>query len=297
MFADSFFNFYKTTEILGLEEGAKILGKIGLHETISIDSGIDADDIFKRVERVEECLNFFDEEKDKNLIRKIKNMIYFCAGAMPTLANVEKNVQVAEKLEKLITEFKNSESEFSSHLVALGPCGIDHDWESLENNGREREYLDSQTIYEERNLFESELQIAKKLDLPVIVHSRKGFQDTMDILRTVKYNKGVIHGFSYSLSELDFFLNLGWYISFDGSITFSSKNKNEIAEMVSYVPLNRLLIESDSPYYAPIPLKGSVNEPENLKYIYEFIAAKRKMQPLKLNEKIQNNLKKLFNIE
>lgn len=297
MFADSFFDFFQTTEILGLEEGAKILSKIGLHETFAIDSGANADDIFKRAERVEKCLEFFDEEKDKNLIRKIKSMIYFCAGAMPSFSNVENPEKTVQKLEKSITEFKNSENDFSSHLVALGPCGIDHDWESLENGGREHDYFDSQTIYDERNLFELELELAKKLDLPVVVHSRKGFQDTMDILRTVKYNKGVVHGFSYSLSELDFFLNLGWYISFDGSVTFSSKNKNEIAEMVSYIPLNRLLIESDSPYYAPIPVKGSANEPENLKYIYEFIASKRKMQPLKLNEKIQNNMRKLFNIE
>lgn len=297
MFADSFFDFYQTTELLGLENGAKILEKFGLHECIALDSGIAADDIFKRTERVEQCLQFFDEEKDKNLVRKIKNMVYFCAGAMPSLSNIEKPEKTVQNLEKTINEFKDSESDFSSHLVAVGPCGIDHDWNSFENNGREHDYFDSQSVYDERNLFECELELAKKLDMPVIIHSRKGFQDTMDVLRTVKWNKGVVHGFSYSLSELEFFLNMGFYISFDGSVTFSGKNKNEVEEMVSYVPLNRLLIESDSPYYAPIPVKGTENAPFNLKYIYEFIAAKRKMQPLKLNEKIQNNLRKLFRIE
>lgn len=297
MFADSFFDFYKTTELLGLENGAKILEKFGLHECFALDSGINPDDIFKRKERVEQCLEFFDEEKDKNLVRKIKNMLYFCAGAMPSLSNIENPEKTVQDLERTIKEFKDSENDFSSHLVALGPCGIDHDWNSFENNGREHEYFDTQTVYDERNLFEYELELAKKLDMPVIIHSRKGFQDTMDILRTVKWNKGVVHGFSYSLSELEFFLNMGFYISFDGSVTFSGKNKNEVEEMVSYVPLNRLLIESDSPYYAPIPVKGTENAPSNLKYIYEFIAAKRKMQPLKLNEKIQNNLRKLFCIE
>lgn len=297
MYADSFLNFYLTVQEFGLEEGANILSRFGSHECLAIDTGLSADDIWKRAELVSKCLDFFDPEKESNLIRKIKQSIYFCAGVMQNSENIEKGEQTIALLEKNITEFRNSENEFSSHLVAIGPCGIDHDWESSENGGRTHDFFDRSSIIEERNFFEQELLLAKKLDLPVIVHSRKSFQHTMDILRVVKWNKGVIHGFSYSLSELEFFLNMGWYISFDGSITFSGKNKNEIAEMVSYVPLNRLLIESDSPFYAPIPVKGTVNSPENLKYIYEYIASKRKMQSLKLNEKIQNNMKKLFGIE
>lgn len=297
MFADSFLNFYHTTEEFGMEEGAEILARFGSHECLALDSGFSAGDIWKRAERISQCLEFFDPEKEANLIRKIKNSVYFCAGAMPTSENIEKSDETVKSLEKSIKEFRASENEFASHLVALGPCGIDHDWESAENSGRTHDFFDRQAIIDERNLFEQELLLAKKLDLPVIVHSRKSFQDTMDVLRIAKYNKGVVHGFSYSQSELEFFLNMGWYISFDGSITFSGKNKNEVAEMVSYVPLNRLLIESDSPFYAPIPVKGTVNSPENLKYIYEFIASKRKMQSLKLNEKIQNNMKKLFGID
>lgn len=297
MFADSFLNFYLTVQEFGLEAGANILSRFGSHECLALDAGTSADDIWKRTELISQCLETFDPEKEANLIRKIKQSIYFCAGAVQTSENIEKVEQTINLLEKNINEFKNSENEFSSHLVAIGPCGIDHDWESAKNGGRTHDFFDRSTIIEERNFFEQELLLAKKLDLPVIVHSRKSFQHTMDILHAVKWNKGVIHGFSYSQSELEFFLNMGWYISFDGSVTFSGKNKNEIAEMVSYVPLNRLLIESDSPFYAPIPVKGTVNSPENLKYIYEYIASKRKMQSLKLNEKIQNNMKKLFGID
>ncbi len=297
MYADSFLNFYLTVQEFGLEAGANILSRFGSHECLALDAGTSADDIWKRTELVSKCLDFFDPEKEANLIRKIKQSVYFCAGAVPTCENIEKGDEIIKLLEKNINEFTNSENEFASHLVAVGPCGIDHDWESAENGGRTHDFFDRSTIIEERNFFEQELLLAKKLDLPVIVHSRKSFQHTMDILRAVKWNKGVIHGFSYSQTELEFFLNMGWYISFDGSVTFSGKNKNEMAEMVSYVPLNRLLIESDSPFYAPIPVKGTINSPENLKYIYEYIASKRKMQSLKLNEKIQNNMKKLFDIE
>ena len=255
MYADSFLNFYLTVQEFGLEAGANILARFGSHECLALDSGTSADDIWKRTELVSKCLDFFDPEKEANLIRKIKQSIYFCAGAIPTCENIEKGDETVSLLEKNINEFKNSENEFASHLVAIGPCGIDHDWESAENGGRTHDFFDRNSIIEERNFFEQELLLAKKLDLPVIVHSRKSFQHTMDILRAVKWNKGVIHGFSYSQSELEFFLNMGWYISFDGSVTFSGKNKNEMAEMVSYVPLNRLLIESDSPFYAPIPVK------------------------------------------
>ena len=269
----------------------------GSHENIALDAGLSADDIWKRTELISHCLDLFDSEKEANLIRKIKQSVYFCAGAMQTSETIEKSAQTISLLEKTISDFRNSDSEFSSHLVALGPCGIDHDWESSENGGRTHDYFDRETIIEERIFFEQELLLAKKLDLPVVVHSRKSFQHTMDILHSVKWNKGVIHGFSYSRSELEFFLNMGWYISFDGSVTFSGKNRSEMEEMVSYVPLNRLLIESDSPFYAPIPVKGTVNSPENLKYIYEYIASKRKMQTLKLNEKLRNNMKKLFDIK
>ncbi len=297
MYSDSFLNFYQTAQEFGLEAVANILSSFGSHENIALDAGLSADDIWKRTELISHCLDLFDSEKEANLIRKIKQSVYFCAGAMQTSETIEKSAQTISLLEKTISDFRNSDSEFSSHLVALGPCGIDHDWESSENGGRTHDYFDRETIIEERIFFEQELLLAKKLDLPVVVHSRKSFQHTMDILHSVKWNKGVIHGFSYSRSELEFFLNMGWYISFDGSVTFSGKNRSEMEEMVSYVPLNRLLIESDSPFYAPIPVKGTVNSPENLKYIYEYIASKRKMQTLKLNEKLRNNMRKLFDIK
>ena len=297
MFTDAFLNFFKMTEELGLDYGAETLATFGRHESFAFDTGNNAEDIWKRLVRINECLELFDAEKDKNLVNKIKDNLFFCAGVMPSIKNFENPALSVENLKKTILDFKENGDDFASHLLAIGPCGIDHDWKSYDDNGREHEYYDSQSFYDEQKLFELELELAKKMDMPVILHSRNAFQETMDVLRSVKYNKGMVHGFSYSIKELEFFLNMGWYISFDGSITFNSKNKNEMAEMLDYVPLNRLLIESDSPYYSPIPVRGSVNSPDNLRYIYEYIASKRKMQPLKLNEKIQNNLRKLFDIE
>ena len=131
--------------------------------------------------------------------------------------------------------------------------------------------------------------------MPVIVHSRKGFQETADVLKAVKWNKGLIHGYSYSKSELDFFLDLGWYISFNGEVTYAGKKgAADMAELISYVPKDRILIETDSPYYAPVPLKNTATSPTNISYIYEYVATKREMATSKLAAAVEDNCRKLF---
>ena len=134
--------------------------------------------------------------------------------------------------------------------------------------------------------------------MPFILHSRRGFVETEDVLKAVKWNKGVVHGYAYTKSELDFFLNLGWYISFCGSVTYAGKkNFNDMAEAVAYVPKDRIIIETDSPYYTPIPLKCVMNEPSYIGYIYEYVASKRGISKHKLSEIVDKNLQKLFGIE
>ena len=149
----------------------------------------------------------------------------------------------------------------------------------------------------ERDLFALQLTLAKKLNMPLILHSRKGFKDTSDVLKAVKWNKGVVHGYSYSKAELDFFLDLGWYISFSGSVTYSGKKAAlDMAETVAYVPKDRILIETDSPYYAPVPLKNTYNNPNNINYIYEYVASKRGLTASKLSSIVDANCEKLFSL-
>ena len=151
------------------------------------------------------------------------------------------------------------------------------------------------TNSDEIDLFALQMTLAKKLNMPVIVHSRKGFKETSDVLKAIKWNRGVIHGYSYSKSELDFFLDLGWYISFSGAVTYSGKkNASDMAEIIAYVPKDRILIESDSPCYAPVPLKNTVNTPANMKFIYDYIASKRGLPSSKLSNLVDDNFKKLF---
>ncbi len=293
MYSDFLFNFTQMLRDSNADYGAEILSEMTQSKPFfALDCGIKADDIWQRVENIKECISLIDDDNAKKIASQ---MIYFSAGIMGDLDSVENRYEYIENLEDSITSFKDSDDEFANRLVALGTCGIDHDWDSVEYEGREHDYFDNQTVSEERDLFALQMALAKKLNLPVIVHSRKGFNETSDVLKAIKWNKGVIHGYSYSKSELDFFLDLGWSISFSGAVTYSGKKAaQDMAELVAYVPKDRLFIETDSPYYAPVPLKNTSNTPNNIHYIYEYIASKRNVSSAKLSAAIDENFKKLF---
>ena len=297
MYSDFLFNFNQILQDKTLEESAQMLLRVaGDRPFFAMDCGIKADDIWERTNKIRQCLEIFGEEEEEKK-RAVINMLYFSAGVMPDYDSVENRFDAIEKLEKNIKEFNNSDDIFAGKLVAIGPGGIDHDWESVEYEGRVHDYFDSRTVRDEKDLFALELTLAKKLNMPFILHSRRGYVETVDVLKAVKWNKGVVHGFAYNLSELDFFLHLGWYISFCGTVTyFGKKNFSDMEEAVKYVPKDRIIIESDSPYYAPIPLKCVKNEPSYINYIYEYIASKRGMPKHKLSEAVDKNIQKLFGI-
>ena len=295
MLSDFLFNLSQIIEETSQEEAAEILTRMaGNLPAFGMDCGVASEDIWHRANQFRSCVELIEDEETKRILNK---MIYFSAGIMPDYDSVENRFDAVEKLEHTILDFKKSDDSFADRLVAIGPSGVDHDWDSVEYEGRDHVYFDSQTVLDEKDLFALQLTLAKKLDMPFILHSRKGFSETADVLRAVKWNKGVIHGFSYSQSELEFFLNLGWYVSFSGTVTYGGKkNFSDMADVVTYVPKDRIIIESDSPYYAPIPLKGVRNEMSNISYIYEYIASKRGMNSHKLAEAVDKNIQKLFGI-
>ncbi len=292
MYSDFLFNFTQMIQNEGVGYGAEVLAQMAQSKPFfALDSGLKADDIWHRVDALRECLDLLDDDAKKT----VKQALCFSAGVMGDLDSVENRYEYVENLENTINDFKNSDDEFAGRLVAIGACGIDHDWDSVEYEGRDHDYFDHQTVSDERDLFALQMTLGKKLNMPVIVHSRKGFNETADVLKAIKWNKGVIHGYSYSKSELDFFLNLGWYISFSGAVTYSGKKAAlDMAETVAYVPKDRILIESDSPYYAPVPLKNTVNSPANLHYVYEYISSKRNISSAKLSAAVDENFKRLF---
>ena len=293
MYSDLLFNFTKMTQDSDSDFAAQVLTEMATSKPFfALDTGIKADDLWNRVDLIRETIELINDDNAKRIANQ---MMYFSAGIMGDLDSVENRYEYIETLEDTITSFKDSDDEYSNRIVAIGPCGIDHDWDSVEYEGREHDYFDNSTIDDERNLLAMQLILGKKLNLPIILHSRKGFKDTIDVLKTVKWNKGVIHGFSYTQAELEFFLDLGWYVSFNGTVTYSGKKAaQDMADIVSYVPKDRILIESDSPYYAPVPLKNTINTPNNMHYLYEYIASKRNVSTAKLSAAVDDNFKKLF---
>jgi len=294
MYSDTLFDFSKIYDLHGPDAAAEILSNMAADKPyFALDTGIRGNDIWGRVERFRECADLLSDADKKTAY----DMIHFCAGIMPDYDSIQDCNAAVEDLEQNIISFKESDDEFASKLIAIGSCGIDHDWESVEYEGREHDYFDKSTIQDEKDLFAYQLTLAKKLNMPLILHSRKGFKDTSDVLNAVKWNKGVIHGFDYGMSELEYFFDLGWYVSFNGTVTYAGKKSfNDMADIVAYVPKDRILVESDSPYYAPVPLKNVSNTPANINYVYEYIAAKRGMSTHKLCEQVDKNCKTLFGL-
>ena len=168
----------------------------------------------------------------------------------------------------------------SNKIIAIGEIGLDYYW-TKDNKDKQ--------IY----FFEEQLELAEKYNLPVIVHARESIQDTYDILKKYKV-KGTMHCYSGSLEMAKEFIKLGFKIGIDGPITY--KNNKKGVEVVIELPLESLLLETDSPYLAPEPNRGKQNSPLNLIYIAEKIAEIKEISVDEVIEKTINNAKELFNI-
>ena len=179
-----------------------------------------------------------------------------------------------DKIEKIFNEFK------ANDISAIGEIGLDYHWDK-----------DHKEIQKE--LFKKQLEIAKKLNKPVIIHSRDASEDTFNILKE-SGNKGVMHCYSGSKEMAKEYVKLGFYISIAGPVTF--KNAKEPLEVIEVVPLDRLLIETDSPYLTPSPNRGKRNEPAYVKYTGEFIANRLGIDIETFKQQIETNYDRLFNI-
>ena len=163
--------------------------------------------------------------------------------------------------------------------VAIGEIGLDYHFE------RESEL-------QQKELFHLQMDLAKECGLPVVIHSRDATNDTVAVLSEHAGARGVIHCFS---GELDFArksLDLGFYISISGVVTF--KNANELRESIKFVPLDRILIETDSPFLAPTPFRGKINEPAFVAYVAEKVAEVKGIDVETIAEATSNNFFRLF---
>lgn len=143
-----------------------------------------------------------------------------------------------------------------AHAVAIGEIGLDY-------------HYSPETREKQMKLFASQLELAREHDLPVIIHTREAWEDTLTVLKEIPA-RGIIHSFTGTPEEAKSYLELGFYISFSGIVTF--KKADNVRGAVKVVPDDRILIETDSPYLAPVPMRGNPNEPAFVRHTCEFLA-------------------------
>ena len=143
--------------------------------------------------------------------------------------------------------------------VAVGEIGLDYYWDEPERDIQKKWFV-------------RQLALAKEVKLPVVIHSRDAAQDTVDIMKAEHAEEigGVIHCYSYSKELAKTFLDMGFFIGVGGVVTFN--NGKKLKEVVDYAPLDRIVIETDCPYLAPVPFRGKRNDSRKLPYVIEQIA-------------------------
>lgn len=294
MFSDTHFHFRLMTEECGIN-GTDVLTKMAERDcAFGLDIGTRPDDLQRRQASVENAISNISDSK---LADKVRKFMYFSAGIWPDVDEIHNREQSMKTLEESILCAQNDEHQdiLNRKIIAVGECGIDHHWNPSGVDGRSQEDFDEKTYQGERELFEMQLELAKKLNLPIIVHSRDGFEDTYDCIKNVGYDNGIIHCYSYGLEEAKAFLERGWYISFSGSVTYTKKSKLEqMQELLCYVPDDRILCETDSPYLAPVPMRGTPDCPLYVEHTYAYIAKARGIEPQALCELVDKNILNLF---
>ncbi len=199
------------------------------------------------------------------------SFLFAAAGIHPENLPADPETEL-ERIEELLKEEK---------CVAIGEIGLDYYW-------------DKSRIKEQIYIFRKQLEMALKTDLPVIIHDREAHGDCMSIIRDFPGIRGVFHCYSGSAEMAEELLKRGWYLGFDGPVTY--KNARKTIEVLEYCPPERILIETDSPYLTPVPWRGKRNDSSNLLYIAEKIAEIKGMTVAELAEITAENGRTLFGI-
>ena len=215
--------------------------------------------------------------KQDEFVRSIQltekyNAIYTSIGIHP-----HDSSQMNQKVFNKILELCNHEK-----VIGIGETGLDY-------------YYNNSLREEQINSFKMHIDIAQRNNLPLIIHMRNAEDDMLEIIRK-KYEEnpflGLIHCFTGSNNFLQKLLPLGFYFSISGVITF--KNSNDLRETVKNVPLDRLLIETDSPYLTPVPHRGKTNDPSYIIHTLEYLAKLFNLKPHEIQSATTNNFKNLF---
>ena len=208
------------------------------------------------------------------LLTKSFPFIYGAAGVHPS-ESAELDEEKMKRLEKILSEPK---------MAAVGEIGLDYHWEEPEHRVQKK-------------WFESQMDLARKMKLPVIIHSREAAQDTLDMMKAARAEEigGVIHCFSYGKEMAREYLDMGFFLGIGGVLTF--KNAKKLKEVVEYAPLSQLVLETDCPYLAPVPHRGERNTSANLMYVADAIAQLKGISPEEVVDVTERNARRLYRMD
>lgn len=242
----------------------------------------------------------FENGRDELLSRLFKSGVKAIVNASVTPEDSRKSLELAEKFDGMyaavgihpedvskISDFDTAMSEIEAlaahpKAVTIGETGLDYYWEPYDKELEAR-------------YFRAQLELARRLNMPVVVHDRDAHGDTDAILREYKDVSVVLHSYSGSAEWARDLVRDGRYISFSGVVTF--KNARRTVEAAEVVPLDRILIETDAPYLAPVPLRGSINHSLNLVHVAEKLAEIKKVSVEEMINITYNNAVRFFGID
>ena len=241
----------------------------------------DREEVIKSIyeEGITKCINIgCDIKTSENSIKLSEkyDFIYATCSIHPS-----EIPQTEQELWKQLDKIKEM-AKINKKVVGIGEIGLDYHW-------------NKDNIELQKKAFIEQINIANELNLPISIHTRDAIDDTIEIIRNYKVNKnGVLHCCPFNRELVKQGLQAGYYIAFGGTSTFkNSKNANEIIEMV---PIDKILVETDSPYLAPEPLRGTRNDSRNLKYVIAKLANVKGISEEEMAKATYLNTCKLFNI-
>ncbi len=215
-------------------------------------------------------------QSTKNTLELMKKyaFVYGAVGVHPN-ETAELNEQFMDWLKHVSQEEK---------VVAIGEIGLDYYWNEPEPEVQ-------------KHWFVRQLELAREVNLPIVVHSRDAAKDTLDIIRYEKAYEmgGVIHCFSYSLEMAKEYLNMGFYLGIGGVVTFN--NGKKLKEVVSYMPIEQLVLETDCPYLSPVPNRGKRNSSLNLPFVVKAISELKDIPEEKVIEITRENARRMYRLD
>lgn len=220
--------------------------------------------------------NVGDSQKAIEIAEKYPRVIYAAVGIHPQQTDPENKTTLINQIEELAALATKNK------VAAIGECGLDYSPAPPPELDRSRA--------DQIHLFKEQIKLAQKLNLPLLIHSRKAFDDTVKVLAEYKNIQGVFHCYAGGKKGIVKVNQLGFYFGLDGNLTYDVGLQN----VVNLIPLEKIILETDAPFLSPEPLRGKRNEPANTKIVAEFLAKIKHIPFEKITQITTQNAQKLF---